>query len=108
VGHEDLLVVKRFIDSSTPRREVFPINNIQIVSSHDLDQRAWSVHLALGRFKVAADASLPTAAVNLARFGILELTWHQAKVGSSPQLTRHGQPRGPLTPTAYPPHSDPK
>lgn len=64
--------------------------------------------LALGRFKVAADASLPTAAVNLARFGILELTWHQAKVGSSPQLTRHGQPRGPLTPTAYPPHSDPK
>jgi len=45
VGHEDLLVVKRYLDSSTPRREVFPINNIQIVSSHDLDQRAWSVQL---------------------------------------------------------------
>jgi len=39
--------VKRFLDSSTPRREAFVINNRQIVSSHDLDQRAWAVQLVL-------------------------------------------------------------
>ena len=38
VRHE-LLVAERFLDSSTQGREVIPINDIQIVSSGDLDQR---------------------------------------------------------------------
>lgn len=38
VRHE-LLVVERFLDCFTQGREVFPINKIQIMSSHDLDQR---------------------------------------------------------------------
>src|SRR3954462_10676854 len=36
---------ERFLDSSTPHREVFTHLRHQIVSSHDLDQRAWSSHL---------------------------------------------------------------
>ena len=46
VGHEDLLVVERFLDSSTPHREVFTRPRPQIVSSHDLDQRLWASQLA--------------------------------------------------------------
>ncbi|MGZ5374571.1 MAG: hypothetical protein ACXWXC_12500, partial [Aeromicrobium sp.] len=45
VGHEDLLVVKRFLNSSTPHREVFTRLQDQIVSSQDLDQGAWASHL---------------------------------------------------------------
>ncbi|SFB33009.1 hypothetical protein SAMN05192575_107225, partial [Nocardioides alpinus] len=47
VGHEDLLDVERFLDSSTPHREVFTSPELQIVSSHDLDQRAWASHLGV-------------------------------------------------------------
>jgi hypothetical protein len=46
VGHEDLLVVERFLGSSTPHREVFTRLRPQIVSSHDLDQRLWASQLA--------------------------------------------------------------
>jgi hypothetical protein len=70
VGHEDLLVVKRFLDSSTPRREVFPIKNIQIVSSHDLDQRAWSVHLD--------QLGLGQASLNRPAHGPVAHVWHSA------------------------------
>ena len=45
VGHEGLLGVKRFLDSSTPHREAFTHPEPQIVSSQDLDQRAWASHL---------------------------------------------------------------
>jgi hypothetical protein len=45
VGHEDLLVWSRFLDSSTPHREVFTHLRDHIVSSHDLDQRAWASQL---------------------------------------------------------------
>src|SRR3954447_2657918 len=37
---------ERFLDSSTPHREVFTDLRHQIVSSHDLDQRAWRSQLA--------------------------------------------------------------
>jgi hypothetical protein len=42
VGHEDLLVVKWFLGSSTPHREVFTRLETQIAPSHDLDQRLWT------------------------------------------------------------------
>src|SRR4051794_3955042 len=45
VRHEDLLVVKRFLGSSTPHGEVFTRLRPQIASSHDLDQRLWASHL---------------------------------------------------------------
>lgn len=35
MGHEDLLVVERFLDSFTPRQEVFAFNITQIVSVVD-------------------------------------------------------------------------
>ena len=37
--------MKRFLDSSTPHREVFTRLRPQIVSSHDLDQRPWTSQL---------------------------------------------------------------
>ena len=49
VGHEGLLGVKRFLDSSTPHREAFTHLRHQIVSSHDLDQRAWASQLGQHR-----------------------------------------------------------
>jgi hypothetical protein len=48
VRHEDLLVVERFLGSSTPHREVFTRLRPQIVTSHDLDQRLWASQLAHG------------------------------------------------------------
>ncbi|MBA8804848.1 hypothetical protein FB382_003139 [Nocardioides ginsengisegetis] len=45
VGPEGLLVVERFLGSSTPHREVFTRLRPQIVSSHDLDQRLWASQL---------------------------------------------------------------
>ena len=50
-------VVERFLDSSTPHREVFTHHDHQIVSSHDLDQRAWSVHLGLGLVQPDGDVA---------------------------------------------------
>jgi hypothetical protein len=41
-----VLVVKRFLNSSTPHREAFIHLRHQTVSSHDLDQHAWASHLA--------------------------------------------------------------
>src|SRR5262245_18687281 len=35
------------LDSSTPHREAFTQPRHQTVSSHDLDQRAWTSHLAV-------------------------------------------------------------
>jgi hypothetical protein len=51
-GHEGLLVVERFLGSSTPQPEAFAVTQIQTVSSHVLNQPAWAVHLveaAVGR-----------------------------------------------------------
>ena len=39
--------VERFLDRSTPHREVFTHLRHQTVSTHDLDQRAWASHLGV-------------------------------------------------------------
>ena len=55
---------ERFLDSSTPHREAFTHLRNQIVSSHDLDQRAWSSQLG-GRVALEVAVTNPERVTSL-------------------------------------------
>ena len=72
VGHEGLLGVKRFLDSSTPHRGAFTYLRHQIVSSHDLDQRAWTSQLdgVLDAAALGVGALLVAGVLHAAALGV--------------------------------------
>jgi len=70
-------VRQRFLDSSTPHRGAFTHLHTQIVSSHDLDQRAWTSHLEKAAKQAVSDLGIDatfekvTDYADIASYGIM-------------------------------------